>query len=333
MLMDIVILIIKVAVVLGVVLLHVAYAVYFERKILGHMQSRLGPTEVGPLGLFQPFADLIKLFFKEDNIPLGADKVLFTIAPVIVVTCVMTSFSVIPFAAGWVLANINVGLLLVLAMGSLGVYGIIIAGWSSNSKYAFLGGLRSSAQIISYEIPMGIALLAVLIMSGSLNLSDIVYAQEKLPWGMFIFPQILGFFVFLVCALAETNRTPFDLPEAETELVAGYLTEYSGFRWGLFFLAEYSAMYVMSSMLSICFLGGWTLPPFLSNLFPILNLIPGIVWFLLKVYMFMFFYIWIRGTVPRYRFDQLLKIGWKFLLPLSLTNLFVIMIIKKVFMP
>jgi NADH-quinone oxidoreductase subunit H len=333
MILSTIILIIEVAVVLGVLLLHVAYAVYFERKILGHIQARLGPTEVGPLGLFQPFADLVKLFFKEDNIPFGADKFLFTAAPVIVVTCVMTSFSVIPFAAGWVLANINVGLLFILAMSSLGVYGIIIAGWSSNSKYAFLGALRSSAQIISYEIPMGIALLAVLIMTGSLNLSDIVYAQDKLPWGMFIFPQIIGFFVFLVCALAETNRTPFDLPEAETELVAGYLTEYSGFRWGLFFLAEYSAMYVMSSMLTICFLGGWTLPPFLTNLLPILNLVPGIIWFLLKVYAIMFFYIWVRGTVPRYRFDQLLKIGWKLLLPLSLTNLFIIMIIKKVFMP
>jgi NADH-quinone oxidoreductase subunit H len=315
------IILIKIAVVIAIALLHVAYATYFERKVIAHMQVRLGPREVGPFGLFQPFADGIKLFFKEDIIPAKADKPLFYLAPVIFFIAALTSLAVLPFFDGFVIADINIGLLFVLAMSSLGAYGIIISGWSSNSKFSFLGGMRAASQVISYEIAMGLSLVGVMIMAGSLNLSEIVRAQHQYPIGIFAVPQFLGFFVFVMAAFAETNRLPFDLPEAESELVAGYFTEYSGFRFALFFLGEYTGMLIMSSLLALCFLGGWTIPRFVTDLIPFLSAVPGIVWFLMKVYAFMFFYYWIRATLPRYRYDQLMAIGWKLLIPLALINI------------
>jgi NADH-quinone oxidoreductase subunit H len=325
---TIVIDLLKVAVVVAVGLLHVAYATYFERKVIGHMQVRLGPIEVGPHGVLQPFADGIKLFFKEDIIPANADKPLFYLAPVIFFIAALSSLSVIPFFHNFVVANINIGLLFLFAMSSLGAYGIILSGWSSNSKYAFLGGLRSASQVISYEIAMGLSLVGVMMMAGSLNLTDIVIAQHQYPTGFYALPQFLGFFVFMVAAFAETNRLPFDLPEAESELVAGYFTEYSGFRFALFFLGEYTGMLIMSSIAAICFLGGWTIPKFVTNLLPFLSVVPGIVWFLIKVYIVMFLYYWIRATLPRYRYDQLMAIGWKVLIPLALVNIVITGFIK-----
>lgn len=318
-----------VAGVFGVTLLHVAYATYFERKVIGRMQGRIGPVEVGFRGLLQPFADMVKSLFKEDIIPNEADRPLFFLAPVIVVASVMTSLAVIPFFNNGSIADLNVGVLFIFAMASLAVYGIIVAGWSSNSKYAFLGGVRSAAQVISYEIAMGISLAGVFLMAGSLNLSDIVLAQREQPMGMFAVVQVVGFVVFVISAFAETNRTPFDLPEAETELVAGYLTEYSGFRYALFFLAEYISMYIMAALVALCYLGGWALPGFLTRALPFLELVPGIVWFLLKVYAFMFFYFWVRATLPRYRFDQLMAIGWKILIPVAVLNMVITAGVKR----
>jgi len=328
---EIGIIILKVAVVFGIALLHVAYAVYFERKAVGRMQARMGPMEVGFRGTLQPIADMIKSFFKEDVIPERADRHLFYIAPVIFVASMMTSLSVLPFFEGFHIADIDIGVVFIFAMSSLGAYGIIVAGWSSNSKYSFLGGIRAAAQVISYEISMGLSLAGVMLMAGSLNLSDIVRAQQEHPLGMFLVPQFLGFAVFVVAAFAETNRAPFDLPEAETELVAGYLTEYSGFRYALFFLGEYIGMLVMSSIAALCFLGGWTIPKFLINALPFLSHVPGIIWFLMKVYLFMFFYFWVRATVPRYRYDQLMAIGWKVLIVLALLNLLITAMIKRFF--
>jgi NADH-quinone oxidoreductase subunit H len=325
---NVAIIIIKIVVVLGIGLLHVAYATYFERKVIGHMQVRLGPMRVGPHGLLQPIADGIKLFFKEDIIPADADKPVFYLAPVIFMAASMINLAVIPFSSNFVIANINVGLLFIFAIAGLGVYGIFISGWASNSKYAFIGGIRSSAQVISYEIAMGLSLVGVMIKAGSLNLTDIVNAQEASRYGMYAIPQIVAFVVFTIAALAETNRTPFDLPEAESELVAGYFVEYSGFRFALFFLGEYIAMFIMASLAAVCFLGGWTLPWYVTKALPFLTYVPGIVWFLLKVYAFIFFYYWIRATVPRYRYDQLMAIGWKILIPVALANILVTGLVK-----
>lgn len=314
------IILVKIGLIVGIVMLHVAYATYFERKVIGHMQVRLGPMRVGPHGLLQPIADGIKLFFKEDIIPANADKPIFFVAPIISLFAALSSLAVIPFFEGFVIANINIGLLFILAMSSLGSYGIIMAGWASNSKYSFLGGLRSSAQVISYEIAMGLSLVGVMMLSGSLNLIDIVKAQEKYPLGVFLFPQILGFFVFMVAAIAETNRAPFDLPEAESELVAGYFVEYSGMRFALFYAAEYIGMIVMSSIATVCFLGGWN-GPFTIPFIPF-------GWFLIKVYFLIFFYFWIRATLPRYRYDHLMNLGWKVLIPLTLLNIVITGLIK-----
>ncbi|MEW6108187.1 MAG: NADH-quinone oxidoreductase subunit NuoH [Nitrospirota bacterium] len=325
------IILLKIVIVVAIGLIHVAYATYFERKVIGHMQVRLGPREVGPLGLFQPFADGVKLFFKEDIIPAQADKPIFYLSPVIFFVAALTSLSVLPFFDGFVVADINIGLLFLFAMSSLGAYGIVMSGWSSDSKYAFLGGLRSASQVISYEIAMGLSLVGVMIMAGSLNLTDIVKAQYQYPTGFFAIPQFLGFIVFMIAAFAETNRLPFDLPEAESELVAGYFTEYSGFRFAMFFLGEYTGMLVMSSLGVVCFLGGWTLPQFIMNALPFLSDLPPIVWvvvFLAKVYAFMFFYYWVRATLPRYRYDQLMGIGWKILIPLALVNIVLTATIK-----
>lgn len=317
---NIAIIVIKIAVVVGVVMLHVAYATYFERKVIGHMQVRLGPMRVGPHGILQPIADGIKLFFKEDIIPANADKPIFYIAPVIALFSALSSVAVLPFFEGFVIANVNIGLLFIFAMSSLGAYGIIMAGWASNSKYSFLGGLRSSAQVISYEISMGLSLVGVMMLAGSLNLTEIVKAQESYPLGMFLFPQFVGFFVFMLSAIAETNRAPFDLPEAESELVAGYFVEYSGMRFALFFAAEYIGMIIMSSIATVCFLGGWNGPfdiPYLP-----------FAWFLIKVYFLIFFYYWIRATLPRYRYDHLMALGWKVLIPLALLNILITGLVK-----
>src|SRR5512143_114373 len=297
-LMNIALLLLKIVVIFGVVMLHVAYASYFERKIIGRMQVRLGPMVVGPYGLLQPIADGLKLFFKEDIIPAEADKPVFYMAPIISLFAALSSLAVVPLFEGFVVADINVGLLFVLAMSSLGSYGIIMAGWSSNSKYSFLGGLRSSAQVISYEIALGLSLVGVMILAGSLNLTDIVKAQEKYPFGMFLIPQIVGCTVFVISGIAETNRAPFDLPEAESELVAGYFVEYSGMRFALFFVAEYMAMIIIAAVGIVCFLGGWN-PPLPMLAIPFLPF----AWFFIKLYVLIFVYYWVRATLPRYRYD------------------------------
>ena len=307
---EILLVVLKTVLVVSVFLIHVMYVQYFERKTIGHMQSRMGPMRVGWHGLLQPIADSIKLFFKEDIIPANADRPVFYIAPIIGVIAGVSSLAVIPLWEGFSIADLNIGVLYIFALSAIASYAVILGGWASNSKYSFLGGLRSSAQVISYEIAMGLSLVGVMMMSSSTNLSDIVKAQSG-TW--FIVPQIIGFVVFMISALAETNRVPFDLPEAETELVSGFATEYSGMRWALFFMAEYAGMFIMSALAVICFLGGWSGPAFL----------PGVIWFLLKVYALVFFYFWIRATLPRYRYDQLMSLGWKIFIPLALANIII----------
>ena len=313
---------IKVSIVVSILMLHISYVVYFERKVIGHMQARMGPMRVGWHGLLQPIADGLKLFFKEDIIPSQADKPIFYIAPLIGVLAAIGSIAVIPMWDGFSIANLNIGLLFILALSSVGSYAIILAGWASNSKYSFLGGLRSAAQVISYEIAMGLSLVGIMLMSGSANLTDIVNAQSDY-W--FIFTQPVACFVFIVAAIAETNRVPFDMPEAETELVAGYATEYSGIRFGLFFMAEYAGMFIMSALVAICFLGGWDGPDVW-----LFARVPGFVWFILKVYAFIFFYFWIRATLPRYRYDQLMSLGWKLFIPLALANIIFTALMKLI---
>ena len=288
-----------------------AYLTYAERKIIGAMQLRQGPMTVGPYGLLQPFADGAKLFFKETVIPTGSNKIVFLLAPMVTFVLALIGWAVIPFGDGLVLANINVGVLYLLAISSLGVYGIIMAGWASNSRYAFLGALRSSAQMVSYEISIGLIIISVLITAGSLNLSEIVLAQSGL-W--YVVPHFPMFMIFIVSILADTNRLPFDLAEDEATLVTGYNVEYSSMAFALFFLGEYMNMILMSGTATIFFLGGW-LPPF--GIFPF-TLIPGPIWFILKICLVLFIFIWARATLPRYRYDQLMRLGWKVFLPLSL---------------
>ncbi len=295
-------------------LIAVAYLTYFERKIIGAIQLRRGPNVVGPFGLLQPIADAIKLFLKETIIPGGANKVLFVLAPMITFVLSFASWAVIPFDEGWVLADINVGILYLIAISSLSVYGVLIAGWASNSRYAFLGALRSAAQMVSYEVSMGFVIVTVLVCVGSLNLSAIVNAQQNLWFFIPLFPM---FIIFFVSTLAETNRHPFDLPEDDASLVAGYFVEYSSMPFALFFLGEYAAMILMSAMATILFFGGW-LPPFDIN--P-LNQVPGIIWFLVKIAFLLFCFLWVRATLPRYRYDQLMRLGWKVFLPFSLLSL------------
>jgi len=307
-------LIIIVAQILAIVvplLIAVAYLTFAERKVLAAMQYRRGPNVVGPFGLLQPFADALKLMTKEIIIPADANKVVFFAAPVVVFALSLAAWAVIPFGPSLVLADINVGILYLFAISSLGVYGIIMAGWASNSKYAFLGALRSAAQMVSYEVSIGFVIITVLLLVGSLNLNDIVEAQHGL-W--FAIPMLPMFIIFFVSALAETNRTPFDLPEAEAELVAGYMVEYSSMPFALFFLGEYANMILMSAMTAVLFLGGW-LPPF--DVAPF-TWIPGVVWFGLKIAFLLFVFLWVRATVPRYRYDQLMRLGWKVFLPFSL---------------
>ena len=293
------------------VLISVAFLVYAERKVLALIQLRRGPNLVGPFGLFQSFADALKLLTKENIIPKSSNKIVFLIAPIITMVLSLAGWAVIPFAPGWVISDINVGIMYIFAVSSLSVYGVIMAGWSSNSQYPFLGALRSAAQMVSYEVSIGFVIITVLLCVGSLNLSKIVEAQQTV-W--FAIPLLPMFIIFFISALAETNRLPFDLPEDESTLVAGFFTEYSSASFVLFFLAEYASMILMSSLTVILFLGGW-LPPF--DIYP-LNALPGIFWFTLKIIFILFLFIWVRGTFPRYRYDQLMRLGWKVFLPLSL---------------
>ncbi|MCB9948525.1 MAG: NADH-quinone oxidoreductase subunit NuoH [Rhodospirillaceae bacterium] len=298
------------AIVVPIILL-VAYLTYAERKVMGAMQLRQGPMVVGPFGLLQPIADGVKLMAKETIIPSGANRVVFIVAPMLTFFLALVAWAVIPFDDGWVLANINVGILYLFAISSLGVYGIVMAGWASNSRYAFLGGLRSAAQMVSYEVSMGFIIISVLLCVGSLNLSDIVRAQQDLWFCIPLFPM---FVIFFVSTVAETNRLPFDLPEGESEIAGGFMVEYSAMTYALFFLGEYANMILMSGMTTVLFLGGW-LSPFA---FPPFTWIPGVIWFALKVAACLFVFIWIRATFPRYRYDQLMRLGWKVFLPASL---------------
>lgn len=327
------------------VLMIVAYTVLAERKVLGWIQGRIGPNRVGPWGLLQPFADLLKFIFKEDLVPDKSTKFVYFLAPLVALTCALLPMVVYPFGPAittvdwsflpWgvadgvhvlplTIARIDVGVLFVLGITSVGVYGIALAGWSSNSKYSLMGGLRSSAQMISYELAMGASVIGVVMLAGTLDLNGIIFAQIHSPWYMrwFIIPQFIGFVVFLIAAFAETNRVPFDLPEAETELVAGFHTEYSALKFALFFMAEYVNMFTVSVMCTVLFLGGWYVPGLGRLLEPgsIPYAIVSHVAFIGKICAFLFFYIWVRGTLPRFRFDQLMNFGWKFLLPLALAN-------------
>lgn len=301
----------KIGAIIGVVLFSVAYLTYAERKVLGAMQKRQGPMTVGPFGLLQPIADGVKLFSKETIIPAQAHRAVFLFAPIMLFTLALIAWAVIPFDLGLVLADINVGILYLFAVSSMGVYGVIMAGWASNSRYAFLGGLRSASQMVSYEVSMGLVIVCVLLATGSLNLTEIVMAPRPWPVQVLLFPM---FIVFLVSILAETNRSPFDLPEGESELSGGFMVEYSAMTFALFFLGEYANMILMSAMATILFLGGW-LPPFGIQA---LAFVPGIVWFGLKTCAILFFFIWARGTFPRYRYDQLMRLGWKVFLPFTL---------------
>lgn len=294
-------------------LVSVAYLIYAERKVMGAIQMRQGPMTVGPFGLLQSFADALKLFSKETIIPAAAHGPVFILAPVLTLFLSLIAWSVIPVNLGWVIADINVGILYLFAISSMGVYGVLMAGWASNSKYAFLGGMRSAAQMVSYEVSMGLVIVCVLLMVGSMNLTEIVMAQRTWWMNLLLFPM---FIVFLVSILAETNRAPFDLPEGESELSGGFMVEYSAMAFALFFLGEYANMILMSAIAVTLFLGGWLAPFGMSGAW--IDWVPGIVWFGLKTAAILFFYIWVRATMPRYRYDQLMRLGWKIFLPFTL---------------
>jgi NADH-quinone oxidoreductase subunit H len=310
--------VIKILLLVVPLLIGVAYLTYAERKVIGAMHLRRGPNVVGPYGLLQPIADGMKLFFKETIIPTGANKVVFLVAPMLTFSLALIAWAVIPVGNGLVIANINVGVLYLFAISSLGVYGVLMAGWSSNSKYAFLGGLRSAAQMVSYEVSMGFIIITVLLVAGSLNLSDIVRAQQETIW--FVVPLFPMAVIFFITTLAETNRHPFDMPEAEAELVSGYNVEYSAMTFALFFLGEYANMILMAGMTTILFLGGW-LP--ILDVAPF-NWIPGPIWFALKMAFVLFIFLWVRATFPRYRYDQLMRLGWKVFLPISLASVVIV---------
>ncbi len=305
------IIIAKILAIVVPLLVAVAFLTLAERKVIGAMQLRKGPNVVGPFGLLQPFADGLKLLLKETIVPTGANRFVFMMAPMVTFLLSLVAWAVIPFDYGVVLSDLNVGILYLFAISSLGVYGIIMAGWASNSKYAFLGAMRSAAQMVSYEVSIGFVIITVLLCVGSLNLTDIVMAQKNMWFAVPLFPM---FVIFFISALAETNRSPFDLPEGESEIVAGYFVEYSSMSFALFFLGEYAAMILMSGMTSILFLGGW-LPP--VDIAPF-NWVPGPIWFALKVAFCLFVFLWVRATMPRYRYDQLMRLGWKVFLPFSL---------------
>ncbi len=334
-LVNLIIILSKIAVVQGVLLTAVAYSVYAERRVSAFIQNRIGPNRVGPAGLFQPIVDAVKLLLKEDIVPANANKFIHSLAPSISIIVSLSTFAVIPFGDTITIgdkviklqiADVNIGILYFLAMTSLGVYGVTLSGWSSNNKYSLLGGLRSSAQMISYELSMGLAVLAIILMNGSLQLDTIVHSQAGWKWNILLQP--VGFIIFLVSAFAETNRTPFDLPEAEQELVGGYHTEYSSMKFALFFLAEYANVIVSSAMITTLYLGGWQFP-YLQNfgLPPMLVSILQIFTFIAKVTFLVLFFIWVRWTVPRFRYDQLMNLGWKVMLPLGIANLVVTAIV------
>ena len=328
---------VKIGVVFFILMTALAYIVLLERKLLGYIQMRIGPNRVGPFGMLQPLADGIKFFFKEDIIPFEADKVLYVLAPMVALIPALMTVSVIPFGDQITIMDrviplsitrVDISLMLVLALSSMGVYGIVLAGWSSNNKYSLMGGLRSSAQMISYELTLSLSLVGVVIFSGSLDLVDIVKAQMETWHGIpmwNILTQPLGFLLFLISVIAETNRVPFDLPEAETELVAGFHTEYSAMKFAMFFIAEYANMVTASCMATLLFLGGWH-GPFVSQL-PLL----GPIYFTLKVLFFLVLYIWLRGTLPRLRYDQLMKFGWKFLIPVAIANVVLVATLAMIF--
>lgn len=311
--------VIKVLVIVLPLLIAVAYLTFAERKVIGYIQVRIGPNRVGFKGLLQPFADLIKLIFKEIIVPTKSNKYLFVIAPLFALAPALAGWAVIPFAEGVVLANINAGVLFFFTLSSLGVYGVLIAGWASNSKYAMFGALRSAAQTVSYEIAMGFAFVGVLLAAGSMNLTDIVVSQHGGIHHWWFIPLFPLFVVFWIAALAETNRAPFDLAEGESEIVAGFHVEYSGIGFALFFLSEYASMILISTVMSLLFLGGWLSPfegmPTLSNIF---FFVPGFIWLLIKISFFLFVYLWVRATFPRYRYDQLMRLGWKILIPVTI---------------
>ncbi|UCD16563.1 MAG: NADH-quinone oxidoreductase subunit NuoH [Candidatus Zixiibacteriota bacterium] len=317
----------KVIVFLGAVLTGCAWATWLERKLVGHFQHRMGPSYAGPYGLLQPIADAIKLIFKEDFMPDGAEKIMYTLAPMIAFIPALLSFAVIPFGdevtimgqqIDLVISDLNIGILFIFAVTSLGVYGIVLAGWSSGSKYSLLGGIRSSAQMISYEIAYGLSIIGVILVAGTLSMKELVVQQASF-FDWFIFRQPVGFVLFVICAIAETNRAPFDLPEAESELVAGYHTEYSSMKFAMFFIGEYANMIAVACIATTIFLGGWQGPLF-----------PPVVWFAIKVFLFMCFYVWLRATLPRFRYDQLMNFGWKALFPLALLNTMVTALLKTI---
>jgi len=330
--------VLKVVVVLVITLTAVAYTVLLERKVLGRIQNRWGPSRVGPFGLLQPLADGIKLFLKEELIPLASERPLFIVAPIIALTCSLISIAVVPFGGlqtvkgveMFNVADVNIGLLVILGITSIGIYGIALSGWSSNNKFALLGSLRATSQMISYELALGLSLVGVVLRAQSLSLRDIVNSQSAhgaWSWNIFGGFQFVAFFIYLMAAYAETNRAPFDLPEAESELVAGYHTEYSSMKFAMFFMAEYANMITVSCVATLLFLGGASSPlgHLLPNNFggPILAAIFPILWFVVKVLGFLLLYIWVRGTLPRFRYDQLMGFGWKFLLPVAMANIIV----------
>jgi NADH-quinone oxidoreductase subunit H len=301
----------------------VAYLTYFERKVIGYMQVRIGPNRVGPYGLFQPFADVFKLLFKEIITPNVANKFIFYFAPLLILVASFVAWAVIPFDKGWVLANINAGLLYVLAIGAAGVYGVILAGWASNSKYALLGGMRSAAHKVAYELAMGFALVGVLMAAKSLNLTEIVEKQTGGVLNWYWLPLLPMFVVYFVSGVAETNRAPFDISEGESEIVAGFHVEYSGITFALFMLAEYASMILISALTALLFLGGWLSPFQATPLAPFTDFIPGILWFFLKIVILLFLFLWFRATFPRYRYDQIMRLGWKIFIPVTILWIFV----------
>lgn len=341
----------QIAAVMGVVMLTVMILTLAERKVLGWMQDRMGPMEVGPYGVLQPIADGLKLFFKEDIIPAGANRFLFSLAPILALVPALIGFAVVPFGPNetvelfgmqvkpFVISDINIGILYILAFASIGAYGIILGGWASNSKYSLLGGLRSAAQVISYELNVGLAIVGVILLSGSLSLVRITEAQAGGFWNWYVlalpFPQIFAFVVYVISSVAETNRVPFDLPEAESELVAGFFTEYSGMRFAFFFIAEYANMILVSCVAAALFLGGWN-APYPGTLLAHLGLesiawIENVAWFAAKVYFFLFLFFWLRATLPRLRYDQLMRFGWKVMLPIALGNIVITSIAAYLF--
>ncbi len=317
--------VIKIICILIPLLIGVAWLTYFERKVIGYIQCRIGPNRVGIAGLLQPIADAVKLLFKEIIIPTKANRYLFVIAPMLSIAPALAVWAVIPFADGLVLSNINAGVLYVFAISSIGVYGVLIAGWASNSRYALLGALRAAAQTVSYEIAMGFALVGVLMAAGSTNLSEIVLKQGGGIWHWFFIPLFPLFLVYWISGVAETNRAPFDVAEGESEIVAGFHVEYAGMTFAVFFLAEYANMILISALIALFFLGGW-LSPFqgIPVLGPLFAFVPGIVWFLIKICFFLFVYLWIRATFPRYRYDQIMRLGWKVLIPVTIVWIVVV---------